>query len=42
MAQVTGAQKVIIPDAGHHPNLEQPELFQQVVQRFLLRIDVTA
>ncbi len=42
MAQVAGAQKVIIPDADHHPNLEQPELFQQVVQRFLLRIDVTA
>lgn len=33
--QVVGAQKVIIPDAGHHPNLEQPTLFHQVVQRFL-------
>lgn len=34
-AQIAGAQKVIIPDAGHHPNLEQPELFQQAVQTFL-------
>lgn len=34
-AQVVGAQKVIIPDAGHHPNMEQPALFQQTVQAFL-------
>lgn len=38
MAQVAGAQKVVIPDAGHHPNMEQPELFQQTVQRFLQRL----
>lgn len=38
MAQVAGAQKVIIPDAGHHPNLEQPELFHQAVQTFLQNI----
>ncbi len=37
-AQVAGAQKVVIPDAGHHPNLEQPELFQQVVQTFLQKL----
>jgi pimeloyl-ACP methyl ester carboxylesterase len=34
-AQVAGAQKAVIPDAGHHPNLEQPEIFHQVVQTFL-------
>lgn len=38
MAQVAGAQKVIIADAGHHPNLEQPVLFQQTVQHFLQRL----
>lgn len=36
-AQIAGAQKVVIPDAGHHPNLEQPEHFNQVVQSFLAK-----
>lgn len=40
-AQVASAQKVVIPDAGHHPNLEQPELFQQVVQTFLQKLTRT-
>lgn len=34
-AQVAGAQEVVIPNARHHPNLEQPVLFQQAVQAFL-------
>ena len=34
-AQVAGARKVVIPDAGHHPNMEHPELFNQVVLDFL-------
>lgn len=34
-AQIAGAQKVIMPDAGHHPNLEQPELFNHVVRTLL-------
>lgn len=38
-AQVAGAQKMVIPDAGHHPNLEQPELFNQVVQKFLQKFE---
>lgn len=37
-AQVAGAQKVVIPDAGHHPNIEQVELFQQAVQAFLQKL----
>ena len=39
-AQITGAQKVIIPDAGHHPNVEQPALFHQIVQEFLSKIEM--
>jgi pimeloyl-ACP methyl ester carboxylesterase len=34
-AQVPGARKVVIPDAGHHPNMEHPALFNQVVLEFL-------
>jgi hypothetical protein len=33
--QIPGARKVIIPGAGHHPNVEHPVLFNQVVQSFL-------
>lgn len=38
-AQIADARKVIIPDAGHHPNLEQPALFNQIVQEFLFKIE---
>jgi steroid delta-isomerase-like uncharacterized protein len=34
-AQVPGARKVVMPDAGHHPNMEHPALFNQVVLDFL-------
>ena len=34
-AQAPNARKVVIPDAGHHPNIEHPQLFQQVVREFL-------
>jgi 3-oxoadipate enol-lactonase len=34
-AQAPNARKVVIPDAGHHPNMEHPELFEQVVREFL-------
>ncbi len=33
--QAPNARKVVIPDAGHHPNMEHPELFEQVVREFL-------
>lgn len=38
--QVAGAQKIVIPDAGHHPNLEQASLFDQAVRSFLQKVDV--
>lgn len=34
-AQAPNARKVVIPDAGHHPNIEHPQLFRQVVREFL-------
>ena len=34
-AQVPGARKAVIPDAGHHPNMEHPTLFNQIVLEFL-------
>ncbi len=35
VARIPGARSVVIPDAGHHPNLEHPELFNQIVGKFL-------
>jgi pimeloyl-ACP methyl ester carboxylesterase len=34
-ARVAGARKVVIQDAGHHPNMEHPEEFNEVVLNFL-------
>jgi pimeloyl-ACP methyl ester carboxylesterase len=34
-AQVPRARKVVIPDAGHHPNMEHPTLFNRVVLDFM-------
>ena len=34
-ARVAGARKVVIQDAGHHPNMEHPEEFNEVVLDFL-------
>jgi pimeloyl-ACP methyl ester carboxylesterase len=33
--QLPGSRLVVIPEAGHLPNLEQPELFNQAVREFL-------
>jgi pimeloyl-ACP methyl ester carboxylesterase len=33
--QSPNARRVIIPDAGHHPNMEHPEAFDQIVRSFL-------
>lgn len=33
--QLPHAHKVIIPNAGHHPNMEQPALFNRAVEPFL-------
>jgi len=35
VARIPGAKSVVIPDAGHHPNLEHPEAFNQIVREFL-------
>ncbi len=35
-AQIPGAQFVVIPQAGHLSNLEQPEAFFQALHNFLL------
>lgn len=37
--RIPGARKVIIPDAGHHPNLEHPELFNETVLEFLRAVE---
>jgi len=38
VAESPNAQRVVIADAGHHPNLEHPELFEQIVRSFLSRL----
>jgi 3-oxoadipate enol-lactonase len=35
VSQSPNARRVVIPDAGHHPNLEHPELFHRTVLLFL-------
>jgi pimeloyl-ACP methyl ester carboxylesterase len=34
-AKIPGARKVVIPDAGHAANLDQPDLFNRAVADFL-------
>lgn len=34
-AKIPGARKVVIPDAGHGPNIDQPALFNQAMAEFL-------
>jgi pimeloyl-ACP methyl ester carboxylesterase len=34
-AKIPGAQKIVIPDAGHAANLDQPQAFNRAVQEFL-------
>jgi pimeloyl-ACP methyl ester carboxylesterase len=37
-AKIPGARKVVIPAAGHAPNVSQPELFNAEVTRFLAEL----
>lgn len=37
-ARIPGARKIVIPNAGHAANLDQPELFNQAVEQFLRSI----
>ena len=39
VAGIPGAKVVVIPDAGHHPNMEHPEMFNEIVAKFLGEID---
>ena len=34
-AAIPAAQRVIIPDAGHAPQIEAADVFAEVVQRFI-------
>ena len=34
-AKIPGAQKVVIPDAGHAANMDQPEVFNEAITGFL-------
>lgn len=38
MAAIPQAEKIIIPDGAHLPNMEQPALFNQIVLDFLRRV----
>ena len=38
--KITGSQLVVIPDAGHLSNLDQPEPFNQAILAFLAKVDV--
>jgi pimeloyl-ACP methyl ester carboxylesterase len=35
-SNIKGARKVVLPNTAHHPNLEQPAAFNQIVLDFLL------
>jgi pimeloyl-ACP methyl ester carboxylesterase len=37
-AKIPGAEKVVIPDAGHAANLHQPAAFNRAVEAFLTRL----
>jgi pimeloyl-ACP methyl ester carboxylesterase len=37
-ARIAGARSMVIPDAGHHPNLEHPQRFNEIVATFLSSI----
>lgn len=37
--KIPGARKVVIPDAGHAANLDQPEAFNRAVEAFLASLD---
>lgn len=39
-AEIPGARKVVLPDAGHASNLDQPDAFNTVVEAFLADNDL--
>jgi pimeloyl-ACP methyl ester carboxylesterase len=40
--RIRGAELVVIPDAGHLSNLEQPAEFTAVVERFAKKVSLPA
>ena len=34
-AKIPGARKIVVPDAGHSVNIDQPEAFNREVMAFL-------
>ena len=40
-AQIENAEFAIIPNAGHMPNMEQPEIFNKTIFRFLYKIHLS-
>jgi pimeloyl-ACP methyl ester carboxylesterase len=36
-AAIPTARRVVLPDSGHLPHLERPEVFNRVVREFLAR-----
>jgi pimeloyl-ACP methyl ester carboxylesterase len=38
-ARIPGARKILLPDAGHLPNIEQPRAFNGTVRQFLGQLD---
>jgi 3-oxoadipate enol-lactonase len=41
-ATIPGAQLAVIPDAAHLPQMEQPELFNEIVLGFLRKVASTS
>jgi pimeloyl-ACP methyl ester carboxylesterase len=39
VATIPGARLAVIPDAAHLPQMERPEVFNEIVLRFLLELD---
>ncbi len=40
-ARIPGATKIVIDSAGHSPNIDQPDVFNDVVLAFLTRVEST-
>ena len=38
VAEAPSARKVVIPEAGHHPNMEHPARFDEIVRSFLTEV----
>ncbi len=41
-ARIPGAEKIVIEAAGHAPNIDRPDVFNDAVRKFLARIEETS